>query len=173
MLLDLIAAFAFAFLAAGCVMIARWLTAGRLPASLIPVAAGIGMLGYAMWSEHSWFDRQQAALPSRFAVILTGQSSSWYRPWTYAVPVNERFIAADLGGLKRNEAVQGQVMLELLLRARWTPDVLVPVVVDCREKRRADLVDGVEMDAQGRLIGADWRALPDDDALLVRVCQAM
>lgn len=173
MLFELIATAAAGFVAAGVVMVLRMLTGGRLPASLTPIAAGLAMLGYAIWSEQTWFERRAEALPAGFEVVTTVETISWYRPWTYLMPMTERFMAVDLAGMRRNEAVQDQALVELLLAGRWMPDALVPVVVDCAGRRRADVIDGAEMDAQGRLVDADWRDLADDDPLLSKVCQGM
>jgi hypothetical protein len=60
MFLELIAAFAAAFVAAGIVLAVNMATGGRLPRWAMPVAAGAAMLGYAVWSEYSWFARTRS-----------------------------------------------------------------------------------------------------------------
>ena len=63
MLFELIAAVVTGVALAGVAMLLRWLSRGLLPKWIVPTMAGLGMLGYSIWSEYSWFDRMNLALP--------------------------------------------------------------------------------------------------------------
>ena len=56
-MLHLIAVFAMAFAAAGFVLLAYRLRGKKPPRYLIPLAAGLAMIGYALWSDYSWAPR--------------------------------------------------------------------------------------------------------------------
>lgn len=173
MLLELIATVAAGVVAAALMMMLRFVVRGKLPGSAVPIAAGLAMLAYAVWSEQTWFDRRVEALPEGFEVVSSVETQAWFRPWTYIVPMTSRFMAADIAGMRRNEAVPDQALLEVLLAARWMPDALLPVLIDCAGKRRADIVDGAEMDDDGRLIDAKWYDLDAGDLLLEKVCRVL
>lgn len=172
MLFELIAAFSIGAGAAGLVMLVNWALGGVLPRFAVPVAAGLAMIGFGVWSEYSWFDRQRANLGDGFAVVYRHSAPSPLRPWTYLHPFVSRFSAVDTAGAQRNPNVPGQVMSQILLMERYSPTTSVPLIVDCRGNRHAYLVDGVGLDAAGRVEGADWRALDDQDPLRAALCPA-
>ncbi|MYF88370.1 MAG: hypothetical protein F4186_02705, partial [Boseongicola sp. SB0676_bin_33] len=86
MLLELMAAFAAGLGAAGLVLMANFMTGGRLPRWSMPVAAGGAMIGMAISSEMTWAARTADGLPEGVAVAETVSASVWYRPWTYVWP---------------------------------------------------------------------------------------
>ncbi|MHB1371312.1 MAG: hypothetical protein ACYCW7_14085, partial [Pseudomonadaceae bacterium] len=59
----LIAAVAAALAGAGIALVLRSLSGKRLPAWIIPVFAGLGMFGYTIYYEYTWFETSQARLP--------------------------------------------------------------------------------------------------------------
>lgn len=171
MLFELIAVFAAGFCLAGLALTLRWLLRGRAPVWLVPVAAGLGMLSYAVWSEYSWLERARGTLPRTAEVVSTNEAQAWYRPWTYAVPQVNRLIAVDRAELKRNPTQPGKVLAGVILMGRWEPTRRIGAMFDCTEARRADLVDGVRFDESGALQGARWIDLDAADPLLVAVCR--
>lgn len=172
MLFELIATLAAGFCLAGLALTLRWLLRGRTPAWLVPAAAGLGMLSYAIWSEYTWLDRAEASLPEGVVVASHNEVRAWYRPWTYARPLSDRLIAVDRRESRRNPALPGQVLTRVLLMGRWAPTHAVAAVFDCEGKRRADLVDGVRFDEAGALQGAQWIPLPAHDPVLLAACEA-
>jgi hypothetical protein len=170
MLIDFIATIAAALAAGGLALIANHLSGWRLPKWLLPLAAGAGMLGYAIWAEYSWFDRTVDAYPDGFEVVFRNESSALWRPWTYLVPITTRFFAVDPETVKTHPEAPGQKMIDVLFVGRWTPVYLVPMLFDCPGQRRADLIDGMEFAADGTVANADWRDLTEDDPLLTAVC---
>lgn len=155
MVYELIAAIAAGFAAAGIALVSRSLIK-TLPRWLTPIAAGAGMLGMAIFMEYGWFDRTTETLPDGIEVALTGENRAPWRPWTYAVPFVDRFLAVDTGTARTNPSLPDQKMVDLLLFARWQPPQRVRAVVDCANGRRADLHDGVSFAENGALVGARW-----------------
>jgi len=58
----------------------RWVPAA--PRWLVPVAAGIGLIGTTVWLEYDWFRRVGAELPPGFVVVDARATSNPLRPWT-------------------------------------------------------------------------------------------
>lgn len=172
MLFELIAAVVAGVALAGLAMLLRWLSRGLLPKWIVPAMAGVGMLSYAIWSEYSWFDRMNIALPG-IAVSWKNEQTAFWRPWSYFEPVTTRFTAVDLNGAKRHPAQPGLVMVDILLAARWQPVKPVKVVYDCQNARRADLIDSsMNIADDGSLVGAEWIKVEPDDAALKIACSS-
>jgi hypothetical protein len=169
MFLELIAAFAAGFAAAGVVLGLNMLLGGRLPKWSLPVAAGAAMLGYAFWSEYTWFSRTAAELPAGVEVTFANETRALWRPWTYAAPIVNRFIAADTASIRTNAAVPDQRILDLYFFGRWSPQNRVEVVVDCGTGRLAPLVSA-ELDASGAATEAAWATPPPGDTTLEIAC---
>lgn len=172
MLFDLIAAVAAGFCLAGLALSLRWLLRGRAPVWLVPAAAGLGMLSYALWSEYSWLQRAEASLPAGVVVASSHEIRAWYRPWTLIWPQADRLIAVDRRSERRNEALPGYVLSSVILMGRWEPTRQVGVMFDCAGARRADLVDGVRFDDSGAPLGARWIQLDREDPVLRRACNS-
>lgn len=170
MFLDFIATVAAAFAAAGIVLFVVRVLKVPVPKWILPVAIGAAMLGFAIWSEQSWFPRVAAALPPTVEVAWKNESSAWWRPWTYVAPLTSRFIAVDRGSIRTHERAPGQRMVNLLLIARWQGTVTVPVLYDCGANRRADLLEGTAFEPDGTVTGADWHEVAADDPVLPVVC---
>lgn len=170
MLLEFIAIIAAGFGLAGLALSLDIVLRRRLPKWIIPASAGAGMLLMAVWFEYSWLDRTTATFPDGVEVASTNQVRSWYRPWTYVVPLTNRLIAVDHRFDRRHADAPGQVLTRLILAGRWEPTRQYGAVYDCSAHRRADLLDGVELDEGGRLTNADWVQLPADDRVLRKVC---
>lgn len=170
MLLELIAIVAAGFGLGGMVLALNFLVRKRLPAWLVPAAAGAGMLAMAVWLEYSWLDRVTSTFPDQVEVASTNEVRVWYRPWTYVVPQTSRLIAIDHRFDRRNAAMPDQVLTQVLLMGRWEPSRQFGAVFDCRGRRRADLIDDVVFEADGSPRNARWIALPQGDSLLEAAC---
>ena len=172
MLLEFIAAIALGLGTAGAVLaVDRLIARRRLPGWLASAAAGTAMIALMVYLEYSWADRTGAQLPEGVVVTAISRDRIWYRPWTYARPLTLRMVAVDTRRNRRHAEAPGQVMTTVVLFGRWLPTRELPVVFDCHGTRRADLHAGVELDAGGRLVGAQWRTLATDDAALAAACQ--
>lgn len=168
MLFELIAAVSAGFALAGLALTLRLLTRGRLPAWIVPVAAGIGILGFALWAEYSWYARSVAALPEGVLVARAQREAAPWRPWTYVRPIVTRFSAVDTRTSRTNADAPGQVLTTVLLVGRWQPVVSVPVLFDCRGARRAALVDGASLQDEPA-----WEQLPPEDEALRAACAGL
>lgn len=173
MAFELIAAVVFGVGAAGVVMLLRRLAGRVIPRFAIPAAAGLAMIGFTVWSEYAWFDRQAAALPEDVAVAATIAEPSAFRPWTYAKPYVDRFIAVDLGAARQHEASPEKVLVTLYMFQRHAPTASAPLLVDCAQMRRADIADGVDFRDDGSIDGAQWREVGADDPLVSTVCASV
>ena len=139
-----------------------------LPGWVMPAGIGLAMIGTAIWSEYSWFPRLRAGLPETAVVVLTGQETAPWRPWTYAVPLTVRAMVIDRAMLRA--PAPGVAEADLLLLQRWAPIQTVTVAYDCAGTRRADLFGGAAIAADGSLSGATWQPLDPGDAGLRAAC---
>ena len=171
MFLELIGTIFAGFAFAGVVMALNKLTGGRLARWATPVAAGAGMITMTIWSEYSWFDRTRSQLPERLTIVQEVESRAFYRPWTYAVPFVVRFAAIDAGSVRTNDSVLDERLVDLFFFGRWAPVSKMPVAVNCAENARANLVDGVEFDDDGRLLNANWIKFNTTDPVIEATCE--
>ncbi|MCR8549636.1 hypothetical protein M4578_17535 [Salipiger sp. P9] len=163
MFLELIAVFVAGFAGAGAVLLLNKLTGGRLPRWMMPVGAGLAMLATTISSEYSWYERTRAALPEGMTVASVHEARAFYRPWTYALPMVDRFIAVDRANRRANSDTEGLYLADLYFFARWQPVQSVEMMVDCAGHRRADPAGG---DGGAPV----WRAAGADDPIVAAVC---
>lgn len=169
MVFELIAAVVAGVAVGGLAMLLRKMIPA-IPKFVTPAAAGAAMVAFGIYAEYAWYERTAAGLPDGISVVSSVADPSPLRPWTYAAPYVSRFSAVDVAGARRNDNAPGQVMVDLYFFARYTPIAKVPVLLDCKGGRRADIQDGVNFDADGAVVGAEWRPLPADDPLSKVVC---
>lgn len=173
MIFELIAAFVAGIAVAGIAMALRWLSRGLLPKWIVPAAAGLGMLSYAVWSEYSWFSRATSAMPAGIKVAWKNEDHALWRPWSYYRPVVDRFTAVNTRSAQRHPNQPGQVMVDVVLSARWQLPTQVRVLFDCNNNRRADLLgETVSVSEDGAVTGARWIDLQSDDPVLLTACRA-
>src|SRR5690606_41754708 len=103
--------------------------------------AGRGMVLRALWLECACLARTSGTFPEGVEVAFTNQVRSWYRPWTYVVPLTTRLIAVDRRFDRRHADLPGQALTRVILAGRWEPTRQFGVVYDCNAHRRADLLD--------------------------------
>lgn len=156
MALELVATIVFGVGAAGLAMLFRRLAPNLAPRWLIPIAAGGAMIGFTIWSEYAWFDRQSGALPPGFEVATTHAEPSFFRPWTYARPFISRFSAIDLSGVLRHEDAPNQLIAQVYSFERFALTGSAPMLFDCSGQRIAPLVDAVRFGDGGRIEGVEW-----------------
>ncbi len=171
MFLELIAVIFAGMGGAGLMALIRMATGGRLPKWLTPVAAGGAMIAATVSSEYSWYSRTAATLPEGFEVVETVETNAVYRPWTYVVPLTERFVALDTASVQTNSAQPDLRLAQVYFYGRWSPLNRLNVAADCGTGRRAALTDGISFDDAGSIEGAQWVTAQEDDALLSAVCE--
>lgn len=143
---------------------------GRLPAWLTPAAAGLAMLLATISSEYGWYDRTRATMPQGLVVAQTVEETALYRPWTYAKPYVSRFVAVDQAAIRRHPEHPDQRIVDLIFYGRWAKLAKVPVLFDCAQAQRADILDGVDFGDDGAVLNAEWTGLPDNDPILQAAC---
>ncbi len=171
MALELIAAIIAAAALAGIAHLARRLSGWRLPRWLVPVAAGLGLIGFSVWNEYDWFGRVAAQLPEGVTVVWSQTEPNPMRPWTYLVPMTTRFVALDGRDISTHPANPALRLVRVYNFARWRPVTDGMMVVDCATARQVMLTEGVTIDDTGKLTGADWVTAGPDDAFQQAACR--
>ena len=143
---------------------------GRLPKWLIPVSAGLAMIAATVSSEYSWYDRTVATMPQGMVVAQTIEQQTFYRPWTYAKPFVARYVAVDQISTRTHPDHPEQRIVDLVFYGRWTRTAKVPMLFDCAENQRADVVDGISFGDDGTVLNAQWIPLAETDPLLRTAC---
>ncbi len=171
MFVELIATVFAGIACAGVAMLLNLITGRRLPKWIMPVAAGLGMIGMTISNEYNWFDRTAERLPVDVVIAMTVDEQSWLRPWTKAWPYTKRFVAVDTGTARKNDSLPDQRLADLYFFGRWSPVNQAPMLFDCKGARSALLIDGAEFADDGTVADADWQSMPDGDPILKLVCE--
>lgn len=171
MFIELIATVFAGFACAGIAMFLNIITGKRLPKWILPVAAGLGMLGMTISNEYTWFDRTAETLPEGITIAMKVEEQSWGRPWTQLWPYTKRFVAVDTATAQTNENLPDQRLADLYFFGRWSPVNQAPMLFDCTGARSALLIDGATFAADGTVTDADWQQMPAGDPILKLVCE--
>ncbi len=116
MIWHLIAAVFAGLGAAGVGLLLRTLSAKRLPSWIVPVFAGLGILGYQINHEYSWIEHKRNQLPATAQVVETEEDRMFWRPWTYAFPLTVGFSVVDHNSMERRQADEHQLVEFILYR---------------------------------------------------------
>lgn len=170
MFLELVATFAAGFAAAGIVLTLNKVLGGRLPKWFMPVAAGAAMLAATISSEYSWFPRTKGSLPEGLEIVQIVEGKALYRPWTYAKPFIERFVAVDTASVNTHDKQPQMRLGDLYFFGRWAPVNKIAVLADCASRRRAALIDGVLFNEDGSVDGVEWVTAVAEDPVLNVMC---
>ncbi len=146
---------------------------GRLPKWLIPASAGAAMLAATISSEYSWYSRTTATMPEGMVVAQTIEEKAFYRPWTYTAPFVSRYVAVDQQSTRTHPNQPDQRLVDLVFYGRWTRTAKVPMLFDCAENQRADVVDGITFGDGGAVTNAQWFPLKATDPLLRTACEGV
>lgn len=157
--------------AAGIALAGRHLTAKRLPSWAVPVCAGLGMLGFQVYSEYSWFQHQSGLLPEGIVVVKRVQETTYWRPWSYVFPQTVRFMAVDGGKAAVNRENPDLVLADIYVFERRLPARRVPQVFHCAQKASAVFSENLQIPGAGETLSDQWHSLGDDHPLLVAVCE--
>lgn len=140
MFLELIAVFVAGFVGAGVMLAAAKLSGGRLPRWLVPVGAGAAMLIATVSLEYSWFERTRASLPEGTVILHSEAGGAPWRPWSYVIPVTNRFWALNTSTRLTNAAAPERVLAQVVQQARWAKPEGRVVMVDCTARVWAEAV---------------------------------
>lgn len=153
---------------AGIALLLRKLSGQRLPRWIIPVFAGLGMLGYQINVEYGWFEHKQAQLPSEARVVATEYQENFWRPWTLFVPMTGAFTVLDESSLRQGE-LNGERVTEFMLYRFQKQHVdqvrSQPFVLNCDNRELVPMKEERELDIES------LRRLPASDPLYLAVCE--
>lgn len=102
--------------AAGIALGIRAATRNMAPKWIIPVFAGIGMLGYLIYGEYTWFDHKQSRLPAEAVVVSTERKGIFWRPWSLAYPYVTAFSTVDTDSISREDTRNSDIVRFTLYR---------------------------------------------------------
>lgn len=125
---------------------ARWLLAAGI---------GLSMVTYSIWNDYAWFGRAKDRLPADAQVLLVGEDSQPWAPWTYLLPVTVRFAALDPATIRDTD---GMRQAQIMLVERRGQTLVVPQEFDCDR--------GMIRPARG-----DWTEAGPEDPAYAAVCQ--
>lgn len=123
---------------------------------LLPAGIGLAMVSYSIWNDYAWYGRAVQRLPDGAAVLMVGQDSQPWAPWTYLAPVEVRFAALDPATISDTGDQTRQAQIMLFERRGQT--LVVPQDFDC----------GRRMIRPAR---GEWVAAGPDDPAFAAVCQ--
>lgn len=86
--------------AAGIALGIRSVTRKKAPKWIIPVFGGLGMLGYLVYGEYTWYEHKVSLLPTEAIVVGEETNSVIWRPWTYLVPQVMSFTVLDSNSIE-------------------------------------------------------------------------
>ena len=170
MALVFIGALSVAVFAACVAFIIRHLT-GLFPRWIIPASAGLGMLGFTIWNDYTWFSRVLIDLPPDVIVADTFTATSAMQPWTMLIAPVNRFRAIDRRTIEPLPTRPDLRRAAVFMVARFNPTFVTPQVFDCAANARAD-GDPASVDADGVPPSTAWVPLAPEDPLLRAVCDA-
>lgn len=153
--------------AAGIALAIRSLTRKRAPKWLIPVFAGLGMMGYQIYIEYTWFDHMKSRLPAGTEVVSTQSATTWWRPWSYAFPQITSFTVLDRESIRQQSVAGDDVVRFILYRFRHTYGGRVSEGIHLANCRTGELVPVTN---QGMPLTEQMRKLGEDNPLRQAVC---
>ena len=152
--------------AAGIAMTIRAATAKKAPRWLIPVFAGLGMMGYQIYMEYNWYDQMTARMPAGSVVVATEAEAEFWRPWSFAFPQINRMTVLDESSITRNPANPDTARFQLY-HFRQTYGGRVSKGTWLLNCPRRELV---ALDEDGSPDTRDARRLGPDEELVQHVC---
>ena len=152
--------------AAGIALGIRAITAKRAPKWLIPVFAGLGMLGYLVYGEYTWFEHKQSLLPEEAVVVNTEKEGIYFRPWTFFAPYVTAFSAVDVNGISESPSNEN---IKQFILYRFEQTVADSVshrahVINCESREL------VPLDSDGKPTVDNLKVIDANDALYQTVC---
>lgn len=156
--------------AAGIALLLRKLSAQTLPRYLVPVFAGLGMLGFQIYGEYDWYSHQTSLLPEGVVVVKAVEEQMSWRPWTLIKPQITRFMAIDVKNSAANSNNTDLVLANLYLFERRQAAINVKLVVHCKEQKRANFTEQLALPKPAEAAGTDFVPISADEKVLLAVC---
>lgn len=158
--------------AAGIALLARQISAKKVPSWTVPAFAGAGMLIFQIYSEYSWFSHQKSLLPTGVEVVKAVEETSAWRPWTFIQPQVVRFAAIYVGPDAVNRINPDLVLADIYLFQRRQMAKRIREVFHCKQGARAQLNDDLSIPLRGETLNKQWLLLPESDPALIAACRA-
>lgn len=137
------------FACAGFIMLGFRLSGRKAPKYLIPLTAALGMFGYMIWDDYSWFDRISARLPGEVTISETFATSSAYKPWTLLkAPIN-RFTAFDQGKTIANPQDPAQKQITTVYLQKGHQAMATTRLIDCDTNQAGFITPDTALDENG------------------------
>ncbi|PYF83484.1 MULTISPECIES: hypothetical protein [Marinomonas] len=156
---------------AGIALLLRKITKQTAPKWLVPVFAGVAMLGFQIQGEYDWYEHQASLLPEGVVVVKTVQEEAPWRPWSYVFPQTMRFIAADVANSAKNKIDPNLVLVDLYFFERRHMAKRVPQIIDCLQGARADFTQSFSASNSSNAESQPtWHPIESDNLLLKAVC---
>ncbi len=152
--------------AAGIALGIRALTRKRAPKWLIPVFAGLGMLGYLIHGEYTWYDLKKSQLPEEAVIVDSESDGIYWRPWTFAFPYVTAFSTVDTKSISRDTANDSIVRFTLYRFKQKVTDAVSHRVhlLNCQSREL------VPLGSDGTPRVDNMKVLDTTDTLLNTVC---
>jgi hypothetical protein len=154
---------------AGVALLLRALSKKRLPAWIIPVFAGAGMLAYQIYFEYAWFEHKQQQLPPGTLVVASESGRVFWRPWTLVYPMTTAFSVVDTGNVSQAE-IAGATIVRFVAY-RFEKQVVDRVTYQ-RYLLNCTTTEQVPLSSDGVPDTSRIQTLPATDKLLVSLCRA-
>ncbi|WP_027849306.1 hypothetical protein [Marinospirillum minutulum] len=167
MIWHLIAAIFCGLAAAGIALFIRKLSRNKLPKWIIPLAVGIGMLSYQIYTEYNWYSLKILQLPAASEVVITQNKSNIWRPWTYVIPMVGAFTLVDRESVKVgqvNDEKLAEFMLYRFERQHVDRVKNQQHLLNCTTKEL------VPLQADGVPLVEELKKLEETDLLFIKVC---
>lgn len=172
MLWELIATACAGLAGAGIALFIRKLTLKKAPKWLIPTLAGMGMIGFQIQSEYTWYDHQASLLPDGVVVVKTVEEQAPWRPWSLVYPQTVRFIAADIQNAARNNVNQDVYLVDLYFFERRLAAKRVTQVIHCSAGARTNFTSQLNIPQDNVVDPKEWVPMADNDPLFNAVCHS-
>lgn len=167
MIWDLIATIVCGLGAAGIALGIRALSGNRAPRWLIPVFAGLGMMGYQIHIEYIWFDHKASMLPEEAIVVSTEKNSAPWRPWSYVYPQVTAFTVLDTSSIRQDRSNENVMQFYMYRFEKLISDPVTDQVylLNC------DSNELLPLDESRDPVIKSLRRLPGSNPIVEEVCQ--
>ncbi len=152
--------------AAGIALGIRAATRKRAPKWIIPVFAGVGMLGYLIQGEYTWYDQKKTLLPEEAVIVDTESDGILWRPWTFVFPYVTAFSTVDTKSISRDTSNPNIVRFTLYRFEQKITDAISHRVhiLNCQSREL------VPLGSDGTPRVDNMKKLDGSDRLLKTVC---
>lgn len=156
--------------AAGLVALPFRLVGRKMPKTIMLVAAALAMLGYTVWSRHTWADRVEEGLPAGSRILAAYPYQGVLEPWTAWFPRTGSLLVLDGAATLRHPSHPDLALVTTRLMEQNVETLNLVQVVDCNRKRRAPVAGPETLGADGLPKENAWIEGGEPVALFEAVC---